>query len=181
MKRIFGIDPGSHVTGWALLIERGSRVTCEHSGQIALPGDSLTERLTTLHIQLRDLLERHAPHEVAVESAFQARNARSALILGHARGVVLLTAGLAGLSVDEYAPREVKMAVVGRGAATKEQVQYVMKRMLALAVAPRADQADAMAVAMCHLHRARLKLPRTTRRRTPAGEAALWLEKAARR
>ncbi|HVP39160.1 MAG TPA: crossover junction endodeoxyribonuclease RuvC, partial [Candidatus Saccharimonadales bacterium] len=130
--------------------------------------------------ELDRLLEAHAPGCVAVESAFHARGARSALVLGHARGVVLLAAGLRGVPVAEYAPREVKMAVVGRGGATKEQVQFMVRRLLPLARAPRADEADAMALALCHLHRARLRLPPRAPRK-PAQLAALWRAKAARR
>ncbi|MBI5837979.1 MAG: crossover junction endodeoxyribonuclease RuvC [Candidatus Eisenbacteria bacterium] len=178
MRTVLGIDPGSVVTGWALVRESGSAVTCVASGQLSLGGGALTGRLTALYRGLSAVLDAHRPDSVAVESPFQAKNARSALVLGHARGVILLAAGLGGLDVAEYAPREVKMAVAGRGSATKEQVQYMVRRLLSLPKAPRADEADAMALALCHLHRARHRLPARTPRKA-AGEAALWRAKAA--
>lgn len=178
MVRILGIDPGSHITGYALICSSGSSVSCECSGQISLGEGDLTSRLTFLFEELGRLLSELRPECVAVESAFHARSARSSLVLGHARGVILLTAGLRRIPVAEYAPREVKMAVVGRGSATKDQVQFMVRRLLALKAAPRADEADAMAMGLCHLHRARLGLPRRTRSRSATTEAALWRAKA---
>jgi crossover junction endodeoxyribonuclease RuvC len=181
MTTVLGVDPGSVVTGYALLAESGNQFTCVHSGQIALGAGDLTGRLTRLFRELTRILEIRRPACVAVETAFHAKSARSALVLGHARGVILLAAGMQGIPVAEYAPREVKLAVVGRGGATKEQVQFMVRRLLPLARAPRADEADAMALGLCHLHRARLQLPRTRSRvGKPAAEAALWRARAAR-
>ncbi len=177
MKRVLGIDPGSLITGFALVRESGSARVCERSGQIHLGSGELTARLTVLFRELSTLIEQTHPDCVAVESAFHAKSAKSSLVLGHARGVALLVAGLAELPVAEYAPREVKMAVVGKGSATKDQVQYMVRRLLSLQAAPRADEADAMAVGLCHLHRAKLRIPRSAPRRS-ASEAALWRAKA---
>lgn len=178
MARILGIDPGSHITGYALICSSGSSIGCESSGQIALGDGDLTARLTLLFEELGRLITELHPECVAVESAFHARSARSSLVLGHARGVILLAAGLRRIPLAEYAPREVKMAVVGRGSATKEQVQFMVRRLLSLKAPPRADEADAMAMGLCHLHRARLGLPRGSRSRSAATEAALWRAKA---
>jgi crossover junction endodeoxyribonuclease RuvC len=179
VSRVLGIDPGSHITGWALVEESGSARRCGRSGEIRLGDGDLSARLPVLHGQLSALLTELRPDCVAVESAFHARSAKSALVLGHARGVILLAVGQAGLPMCEYAPREVKMAVVGNGSATKEQVQFMVRRLLALGRAPGADEADAMALGLCHLHRARLRLPKSGPRRA-ATEAALWRAKARR-
>ncbi len=183
MTRVLGVDPGSHVTGFALIRQTGDQFVCERSGQIALGEGELSVRLARLFRELAQVLDDTRPDCVAVESAFHARSARSALVLGHARGVALLAAGLKGVPLAEYAPREIKLAVVGRGAATKDQVQFMVRRLLSLTRAPRADEADAMAIALCHLHRARVRLPRVAAsrsRRSAATEAALWRAKARR-
>jgi crossover junction endodeoxyribonuclease RuvC len=178
---VLGIDPGSIVTGYALVQQSGNQCSCPCSGQIALGAGDLTARLTRLFRELSGIVERHRPDCVAVESAFHAKSVRSALVLGHARGVILLAAGMHGVPVAEYSPREVKLSVVGRGAATKDQVQFMVRRLLPLDRAPRADEADAMALGLCHLHRARLHLPRSrSRAGRPAAEAALWRAKAPR-
>ena len=177
MRRVLGVDPGSIVTGFALVRETGNVRLCERSGQIRLGSGELTGRLTVLFRELSALIAELSPDCVAVESAFHAKSARSSLVLGHARGVALLAAGLENIPVAEYAPREVKMAVVGRGSATKEQVQFMVRRLLSLTALPRADEADAMAVGLCHLHRARVNLPKVAPRRI-ANEAALWRAKA---
>ena len=181
MPTVLGIDPGSLVTGYALVRHSGNQFSCACSGQIALGSGDLATRLTLLFRELTRILESQRPECVAVESAFHARGARSALVLGHARGVALLAAGLLGIPVAEYAPREVKLAVVGRGSATKEQVQFMVRRLLPLARPPREDEADAMAVGLTHLHRARLHLPRgRSRAGRPAAEAARWMALARR-
>jgi len=167
------------VTGWALVAESGSARTCVASGQFALGEGDLSARLPRLFDEMTAVLAEHAPDCVAVESAFHAKSARSALVLGHARGVILLAIGRAGLPLHEYAPREVKMAVVGNGNATKEQVQFMVRRLLSLRAAPGADEADAMAIGLAHLHRSRLQLPKSTPRRA-AREADLWRAKARR-
>ena len=152
--RIFGIDPGSERTGYGCVEAHGSRHRLVISGHLsAPPRASFPEKLKHIHAGLVTLLARHRPDCVAVESIFYARNVRSALTLGHARGVVLLAACEAGLPVFEYTPAEVKRAVVGFGRAEKHQVQQMIKLLLGLEEAPSPhDVADALAIAICHLH-----------------------------
>ena len=154
--KIFGIDPGSERTGYGCIETIGGRqhlVTC---GTLSAPArSSFPDKLKHIHEGLAALLARHRPECVAVENIFHARNVRSALKLGHARGVVLLAASEAGLPVVEYAPTEIKRAVVGFGRAEKHQVQQMVKLLLGLDAAPAPhDAADALAVAICHLHTA---------------------------
>jgi crossover junction endodeoxyribonuclease RuvC len=154
--RIFGIDPGSERTGYGCVESDGRRhrlVTC---GAItATPGAGLPQRLSTIYRELSRLLRAEQPECVAIENLFHAANARSALKLGHARGVAMLAAVEAGCEVVEYTPAEVKRAVVGYGRAEKPQVQMMVKLLLGLAAAPSPhDAADALAVAICHLHSA---------------------------
>lgn len=119
--------------------------------------DSLPKRLQILHAGLTDLIATHQPSAVAVESLFFNRNVRSALAVGHARGVALLAASQADVPVYEYTPQQVKDAVVGYGKATKEQVQIMIMSLLGLAAMPRPDDAaDALAISICHLHSARM-------------------------
>ena len=152
--RIFGIDPGSVRTGYGCVDTDGTRhrlVTCG-----ALSGEaraSFPDRLRAIHVGLSEAIRTSAPDAVAIESLFHARNVRSALMLGHARGVAVLAAVEAGLAVIEYAPTEIKMAVTGYGRAEKSQVQQMIKLLLGLDVVPAPhDAADALAVAICHAH-----------------------------
>ena len=152
--KIFGIDPGSERTGYGCVELLGSRhhlVTC---GALSAPsGATFPEKLKFIHAGLAALLSRHRPDSVAVEGIFYSRNVRSALKLGHARGVALLAASEAGLDVFEYTPAEVKRAVVGYGRAEKPQIQQMMKLLLGLEAVPEPhDAADALAVAICHLN-----------------------------
>jgi crossover junction endodeoxyribonuclease RuvC len=152
--RIFGIDPGSERTGYGCLESDGRRhrlVTC---GAIAASAhDSFPERLARIHRELSKALAACQPDCVAVESLFHAANVRSALKLGHARGVAMLAAIEAGCTLAEYSPAEIKRAVVGYGRADKGQVQQMVKLLLGLREAPTPhDAADALAVAICHLH-----------------------------
>ena len=154
--KIFGIDPGSERTGYGCVESDGRRhrlVTC---GAItAPPGAGLPQRLSNIYRELSRLLRAEQPECVAIENLFHAANARSALKLGHARGVAMLAAVEAGCDVVEYTPAEVKRAVVGYGRAEKPQVQMMVKLLLGLAAAPSPhDAADALAVAICHLHAA---------------------------
>jgi crossover junction endodeoxyribonuclease RuvC len=151
--KIFGIDPGSERTGYGCVESSGSRHRLIACGTLSAPARAtFPQRLTTIHAGLAALLARHRPDCVAVENIFYARNVRSALKLGHARGVALLAAAEAGVAVVEYAPAEIKRAVVGYGRAEKPQVQQMMKLLLGLASLPAPDAADALAVAICHLH-----------------------------
>jgi crossover junction endodeoxyribonuclease RuvC len=154
--KIFGIDPGSDRTGYGCIEAHGSRYHVIISGSLSAPARStFPEKLKHIHTGLTGLLVRHRPDCVAVETIFYARNVRSALKLGHARGVALLAASESGLPVFEYAPAEIKRAVVGYGRAEKRQVQQMIKVLLGLDDIPSPhDVADALAVAICHLHSA---------------------------
>jgi crossover junction endodeoxyribonuclease RuvC len=154
--KIFGIDPGSDRTGYGCVERSGSRHRLVACGSLSAPAQStFPDKLKAIHAGLVALLARHRPDGVAVETIFYARNVRSALRLGHARGIVLLAASEAGLPVYEYAPAEVKRAVVGYGRAEKPQVQQMIKLLLGLDAAPSPhDVADALAVAVCHLQTA---------------------------
>lgn len=154
--RIFGIDPGSARTGYGCVESSGSRHHLVICGHLSAPARAtFPEKLKHIHSGLVALLARHRPDAVAVEGIFHARNVRSALTLGHARGVVLLAACEAGLPVFEYSPAEVKRAVVGFGRAEKHQVQQMVKVLLGLDAAPSPhDVSDALAIAVCHLHSA---------------------------
>lgn len=176
--RVLGIDPGSRFLGWGVVESRGAGVHHVAHGVLRLdPHGRLEERLVELFAQLSEALARHAPSAVAVEGVFSFRNARSALVLGHARGVALLAAARAGLPVFEYAPAAVKRAVGVGGAGAKEAVSRAVRGFLCLEEAPRSDATDALAVALCHLHRAGSPIPlpqrSTTRLRAAAFEARL--------
>jgi len=151
--RVLGIDPGSNVTGYGIVEGRGSALTHIDNGIIA-PGRGRTfpQRLHGIYGDLRALMERFEPDAVAVENVFVAKNARSSLVLGHARGVAMLAACEAGLAPAEYSPSEVKLAVTGSGRATKEQIQRMVRAILGLAEVAAEDASDALAVAICHLN-----------------------------
>jgi crossover junction endodeoxyribonuclease RuvC len=152
--KIFGIDPGSERTGYGCIESIGSRHRLVICGSLSSPARAtFPEKLMVIHAGLAALLARHRPECVAVETIFYARNVRSALKLGHARGVALLAASEAGLPVVEYSPAEIKRAVVGYGRAEKQQVQEMIRLLLGLEHAPSPhDVADALAVAVCHIH-----------------------------
>jgi crossover junction endodeoxyribonuclease RuvC len=154
--KIFGIDPGSDCTGYGCVDTDGSRHRIVLSGAIRAPAAaSFPEKLLEIHAGLAALLAECRPDCVAIENIFHAVNVRSALKLGHARGVAMLAAVEAGVTVVEYTPAEIKRAVVGYGRAEKHQVQQMVKLILGLAELPVPhDAADALAVAICHAHSA---------------------------
>ncbi len=155
--RTLGVDPGSRATGYGVLELEGRSLRMLTSGVIR-PGEGpLAQRLSHVHARLLELIAVWQPQQVALEAVFVASNARSALVLGQARGAALAAFGQAGLPVVEYSPAEVKGAVVGNGRASKPQVQQMVRAILSLARAPVADAADALAAAICHLHRAPLQ------------------------
>lgn len=152
---VLGIDPGSIVTGFGLVEQDdgGMRLVAWSSVRTS-SGEPLAERLNKIHAETVRMIDAHRPDEVAVEDLFQAKNVRSALKLGHARGVTLLAAAQAALPIFEYAPREVKQSVVGTGSATKLQVASMIDRLLGLSGQKLLeDESDAVAVAICHLHK----------------------------
>ena len=162
--RVFGIDCGTEFTGWGVVdaveTARQSRLVPVAAGAIKLDRKQRTPmRLPQVHFELTGLLAAYAPEVVAIEDVFFAANAKSALKLGHVRGVAMLAAAEAGLDVAEYAPLSIKSAVVGYGLAAKEQVQFMVARLLELERAPEpADAADALAIAICHIHTAQTAL-----------------------
>ena len=167
--RIFGIDPGSVRTGYGCVETDGTRHRLVDCGVLSAPaGSTLPEKLHVIHDGLGRLLRACAPTCVVVEGLFYARNVRSALVLGHARGVALLAAVEAGLPVIEYSPTEIKLAIVGYGRAEKPQLQHMVKLLLGLASVPSPhDAADALAVAICHAHAGTSALARRAARRQP--------------
>jgi crossover junction endodeoxyribonuclease RuvC len=154
--KIFGIDPGSGRTGYGCIETIGSRHRLVVCGSIsAAARTAFPDKLMVIHAGLAALLAEHRPDCVAIETIFHAKNVRSALKLGHARGVALLAASEARVPVVEYAPAEIKRAVVGYGRAEKAQVQQMIKLLLGLDAVPSPhDVADALAVAICHVHTA---------------------------
>jgi crossover junction endodeoxyribonuclease RuvC len=158
--RVFGIDCGTEITGFGVVESdesgRQTRLVMNAMGAIRLPKAKTTaERLEQVFRELSVQMERWTPDAVAIEEVFYSVNAKSALKLGQVRGVALLAAAIQGLPIAEYAPLKIKSSVVGYGMAKKEQVQFMVARLLNLAEVPQpADAADALAVAICHIHTA---------------------------
>jgi crossover junction endodeoxyribonuclease RuvC len=156
--RVLGIDPGTSVTGWAVLEAATPTPERVASGSAKLSSDSpLSNRLGRIHDLVRELILRYEPGALSLEKAFVARNVQSALRLGEARGAVLVAAASCGLSVFEYSPAEVKVAIVGYGRADKAQILRGVALVLGLSDVDRADEADALAAAFCHLRGARIR------------------------
>lgn len=158
---VLGIDPGTASTGYGVVAAdpaRPGRLRALDGGVIATPAGLPPERrLATIHAGACELIEEHGPAAIAVEDLYFGANARSALAVGQARGVVLLAAGQRGLPCGSYTPQQVKSAVCGSGRAEKAQVQEMVQRLLSLPELPQPDHAaDALAVAICHLNRAPL-------------------------
>jgi crossover junction endodeoxyribonuclease RuvC len=163
---VLGIDPGTLVTGYGVVVRRKTLLHLLECGTIVNSSDNpMPGRLERIHSGLSALIRKHRPDEVAIESAFYGKNAQSALKLGHARGVSLLAAVQNGVPTAEYSPREIKKSVVGRGNASKEQVRFMVKALLqAEDTAMVLDSSDALAIAICHLQR----------RGTPAFRVKNW-------
>jgi crossover junction endodeoxyribonuclease RuvC len=154
-----GIDPGTAVTGYGVVRSAtpGALALVECGVIRTRPRDDLAARLTEIFDGVRELIGRHAPRMVAVETAFYQKNVRTTLTLGHARGVILLAAQQATIPIHEYAPADIKKAIVGNGAASKEQVQFMLMQLLRLRSAPQpSDAADGVAAAVTCLMRAHL-------------------------
>ncbi len=157
--RVLGIDPGTITSGYGIVAEEDHKLFHVASGGISPSAKHpFPMRLKKIYEELEKIIDRYKPHIVVVEDLFVSKNIKSALKLGHSRGVAILAAINAGLPVFEYAPLEVKQAVVGNGKAEKKQVQMMVKALLDLPKAPHpADAADALAAAICHIHSSRLK------------------------
>lgn len=173
--RVLGIDPGSRYLGYGVVDLKANRTVHVHSGVVKADGKApLAERLRQIFTELQAVVEVHKPEAVAVEGVFTHKNARSALVLGHARGVALLIAAQAGLEVFEYAPARVKKSVGAGGNDSKDSVARMVERLLQLtAPLERADAYDALAVALCHAHQFRApRVGRNVVKLAPRGKAA---------
>jgi crossover junction endodeoxyribonuclease RuvC len=152
--RILGIDPGSRITGWGVIEMQGAKLALVANGCIRTTEGPLPPRLRQIHEGLLSVIAEHRPAEYAVEEVFMRVNVGTALILGQARGIALLAGASAGLTFAEYAPAQIKRALVGNGRADKAQVQHMVKLLLKLNATStlQADAADALAIAICHAH-----------------------------
>lgn len=157
--RVLGIDPGSETTGWGVVEGDARRYSLVEYGTLKAPArERFAARLLKISTGIEELIARFQPDVCAIEEAFFAVNVKTALKLGHVRGVALLAAERAGVEIAEYAPRLIKLSVVGYGAAEKHQVQEMVRILLRLADTPQPhDAADALAIAVCHFHHANLQ------------------------
>ncbi len=155
-RRILGIDPGSRLTGFGVVDFQGQTACYVASGTVESLDGAFADRLRQIFESVTRIVHEYQPDIVAVESVFMHKNAGSALKLGHARSAALCATFAQGAEIFEYAPREIKKAVVGTGAATKEQVQHMIVAMLNLDGIPAPDAADALAAALCHGHQHRM-------------------------
>ncbi|MGI9274516.1 MAG: crossover junction endodeoxyribonuclease RuvC [Endozoicomonas sp.] len=152
MAILMGIDPGSRITGYGIIEEIGSRCLYVASGCIRIREAPLPERLQQIYDGVSAVIEQYSPQSVGIEQVFMSRNADSALKLGQARASAIVAVVNHKLEVSEYAARQVKLAVVGKGSADKFQVQHMVKSILGLNDTPQSDAADALAIAICHAH-----------------------------
>lgn len=162
---ILGVDPGLSVTGYGVIEIVSGRPNCLGFGAIYNRGKahSFSEKLMKIYQGLQDAAASYHPDHCAIEEIFYHENVNTAIVMGHARGVAMLAARQSGMSVYEYAAREVKMSTVGFGAASKQQVQAMVKNLLSLKEPPRPqDAADALAVALCHFHRLKHQARKTS-------------------
>lgn len=167
--RILGIDPGSRVTGYAV-VDGGGKPVARVVDSVRLAGADFPTRLGSIFERISAVIAEHSPDEMAIEDVFVARNAASALKLGQARGAAICAGAAAGLTVAEYTPTQIKQAVVGRGHAQKEQIQHMIALLLGLKPPVQADAADAAATALCHAHHAQTA-SRSVHARVAAGRA----------
>lgn len=154
MPLILGIDPGSTITGYAV-IEAGAQPRAIKIDCIRLPRADFPTRLGLIFERLSEVIETYQPDQMAIENVFVSRNAASALKLGQARGAAICAAASRGIAVAEYTPTQIKQAIVGRGHADKTQIQHMVKVLLGVSGTLQADAADAAGVAICHVHHAR--------------------------
>jgi crossover junction endodeoxyribonuclease RuvC len=151
-RRVLGLDPGSLRTGFGIVDCIGGADTHVASGCVQVRGTNLAQRLHLIHQRLLEIVAEYRPDEVAVERVFMHRNADSALKLGQARGAALTAVVAHGAAVYEYAPRAVKLAIVGNGGADKAQVAHMVRVLLAIGEPATSDVSDALAIALCHAH-----------------------------
>jgi len=176
--RILGIDPGSVATGFGVVdSEAGKLIHVVHGTLRPAPRSSTAERLCYLHQAISKVVRDHAPDAAVVEQVFVSASARSALVLGQARGVALAAVGADGRAVVEYSASRIKLAVTGNGRADKAQVQNMVRRLLELERAPARDAADALAAAICHASTGRIGALNQTVR-LPARRSALRVRRS---
>jgi crossover junction endodeoxyribonuclease RuvC len=156
-RRILGIDPGSRITGFGVVDFVGDNPTYVASGTVSSPDGDFPDRLRQIFTSVGEIVAEYRPAVVAIESVFMHKNAGSALKLGHARSAALCATFEHDVEVVEYAPREIKQAIVGTGAASKQQVQHMVVALLGLEAAPAEDASDALAAALCHGHQRRIR------------------------
>jgi crossover junction endodeoxyribonuclease RuvC len=157
-RRILGIDPGSRLTGFGVVDFDGDKAVYVASGTVNSIDGAFADRLRQIYESVGGIVDEFRPDIVAIESVFMHKNASSALKLGHARSAAICATFAHGLEIHEYAPREIKQAIVGTGAATKEQVQHMVVSILTLDGVPAPDAADALATALCHGHQWRMQI-----------------------
>lgn len=166
MTVILGIDPGSRVTGYGIIREVNRKLEYIDSGCIRTADGELSQRLLEIFNGICHLMEKFSPVEVAIEEVFMHENPSSALKLGHARGVAMVACASHRVNVSEYSAREVKLSLVGYGAAKKEQVKHMVVNLLMLNSSPQSDAADALGIAICHSHMRNSLFVRGPRRAT---------------
>lgn len=147
---ILGIDPGSRVTGFGIIDNQVSSIRYVHSGSIAIIGDSLPQKLGFIFTEITTIIQEYHPAQMSIENVFMSKNADSALKLGQARGAAICAGYQAGMEIAEYAPREIKQALVGKGGASKQQVSHMVQRLLSISRDLQSDEADGLAIAVCH-------------------------------
>jgi crossover junction endodeoxyribonuclease RuvC len=175
--KVLGIDPGSRRTGYGVVERRGNALRClVHGHAVPPPRLDLAHRIHAIAERVGDVIDQWAPDAVAIEEAFYHESVRSTLVLGHVRGALMVTAVRRSVPIAEYSPREIKLSVAGTGAASKQQVAFMVRRLLAIQGPLQPDAADALAAALCHLHRARVSEPARA-----AGAAARRLEELLKR
>jgi len=150
---VLGVDPGSRVTGYGLVEKKNNQMACLHAGRIKSAGNiPFYERIHIIYKSMVEIMTVNRPQEMAIEDVFFAKNVKSALKIGHARGAVLIAAVQCGIKIFEYTPLEIKKSVVGYGRATKEQVRSMVQVILNLNSSPDLNISDALATAICHLN-----------------------------
>ncbi len=157
MVRIIGIDPGSRITGYGIVDTNGFKHKYVTSGFITIKAATLADKLGMIYVEVSRIVSDWTPESMAIEQVFVKNNADSALKLGQARGAAICAAVQANLPIGEYTPRTIKKAVVGSGAADKQQIQTMVQRLLGLDAEPQNDEADALAIAICHAHHIKIR------------------------
>ncbi len=150
--RILGVDPGSQITGYGIVDFRGNRMSSVTSGAIRLGRGDMSRRLAQIFEQISVVVAEFEPDAAAIESVFVSRNPNSALKLGQARGAAICAMARGGMIIHEYSPATIKQTIVGGGRATKEQIAFMVKRLLGIRKELQEDEADALAIAVCHAH-----------------------------